>query len=171
MRALKVAASDVDAYFQQVDLHIQHTHLGVGAQLQRVVLLHFGVADMAAEYRLESRAYNCADFRVPDERGWCPRMEEIEPGQGLGTWVGSRLPLGIVCEQLAARGHKTVVSEDAGRFVCNWTYYRACRLAERYGLEVVFVHVPPFAGLDETKQRAFLLDIIHIIASCLTQGI
>ncbi|EFJ46505.1 hypothetical protein VOLCADRAFT_62493 [Volvox carteri f. nagariensis] len=134
---------------------------------QRLVLLHLGVASTATRYQLESRAYNCADFRVPDEAGWQPVMEEIEAGRGLGMWVGSRLPLAGVCERLAARGHSVVVSEDAGRFVCNWAYYRACGLAERLGMEAIFVHVPPFTVFGEDKQRAFILDVIQVIADVL----
>ncbi|GIL86689.1 hypothetical protein Vretifemale_14887 [Volvox reticuliferus] len=190
---LRVAAKDVDAFFAQLAHQLeQATAQGVGTTCtgttaneagedwitistlhvdavlkpQRIVLLHLGVASGATEYRLESRAYNCANFRVADERGWCPVMEEIEPGRGSSLWVGSRLPLQTVCEHLAARGHNVVVSEDAGRFVCNWTYYRACSLAERYGVEAVFVHVPPFEVLGEKEQRAFLIDVMQVIAGC-----
>ncbi|GLC65174.1 hypothetical protein PLESTF_000260100 [Pleodorina starrii] len=191
---LNVAATDVDAYFAQLAHQLEQGavqgissgaapagaegevligHFAAAAVAppplqppsQRVVLLHLGVATTATEYRLESRAANCANFRVPDERGWSPAMEEIEPGRGTDSWVGSGLPLAAVCERLAARGHNVMVSEDAGQFVCNWTYYRACRLAERYaGMQAVFVHVPPLEVEDEAKQRAFLLDAMREIA-------
>ncbi|KAG2423457.1 hypothetical protein HXX76_015327 [Chlamydomonas incerta] len=95
-----------------------------------IVLLHLGVANTATAFRLESRAYNCATFRVPDANGWSPQWQELEPGMpgGLEGWVGSALPLEAMAEALAAKGHgDVVVSTDAGRFICNWCYYRSCR--------------------------------------------
>ncbi|GFR44415.1 hypothetical protein Agub_g5648, partial [Astrephomene gubernaculifera] len=142
-----------------------HNHHRNPHQQEPVVLLQLGVAYNASEYRLESRAYNCATFRVPDERGWQPQQQELDPGLGLGCCVGSNLPLMTLKERLAAAGHPVVVSEDAGRFVCNWTYYRACRLAEeRRGWQALFVHVPPFEVFGEQAQRRFLLDVIRGIA-------
>ncbi|KXZ49054.1 hypothetical protein GPECTOR_23g14 [Gonium pectorale] len=142
------------------------------------VLLHLGVAHTAAEYRLESRAYNCAAFRVPDERGWQPEAHELEPGCGLEAWVGSRLPLVALCGALADKGHNVVVSEDAGRFICNWTYHRACRLAEKaasggagyIAAHALFVHVPPFTVYGEELQRSFLIDVMKAIAECVALG-
>ncbi|GLI67607.1 hypothetical protein VaNZ11_011852, partial [Volvox africanus] len=197
IKILRVAAKDVDAFFAQlahqleqaaapgvmgttctgatgnvagkdpITIRTSDEDVGTVMKRPRTVLLHLGVASGATEYRLESRAYNCANFRVADEGGWCPVMEEIEPGRGSSLWVGSRLPLQTVCKHLVAEGHNVVVSEDAGRFVCNWTYYRACSLAERYGTEAVFVHVPPFEVFGEEEQRAFLIDVMQVIAGCL----
>jgi pyrrolidone-carboxylate peptidase len=189
---LKVAAKDVDEYLARLARELEQetaalggghastdaaaigcgtaAYLGGGpgaaVTAGRVVLLHLGVASTAKEFRIESRAYNCANFRVMDENGWCPQMQEIEPGLGLSSCVGSRLPLGAVCERLALCGYNVVVSEDAGQFVCNWIYHRACSLAERFGLEVVFVHVPPFEVYDEGKQQAFLRDTMRAITAC-----
>ncbi|PNW73217.1 hypothetical protein CHLRE_14g623439v5 [Chlamydomonas reinhardtii] len=88
-----------------------------------IVLLHLGVANTATTYRLESRAYNCATFRVPDANGWSPQRQELESGRpgGLEGWVGSALPLEEMAKALTAKGHGDVlVSTNAGRFICNW---------------------------------------------------
>ncbi|KAG2501501.1 hypothetical protein HYH03_000009 [Edaphochlamys debaryana] len=61
-----------------------------------------------------------------------------------------------------------VVSEDAGRFLCNWCYFRACQLAEALGpgCDALFVHVPPFEVYGEEAQRAFLLDLVREVVGC-----
>lgn len=185
-KVLRVATTDVDAYFnwlqEEIAREFSATHPvgppavdgdGVAAcstvacsnksSTQHIVLLNLGVAHTANEYRLESRAYNCATFRVPDEDGWCPTLAELEPGRGTEFWVGSQLPLEALRERLAARGHVVEVSTDAGRFVCNWTYYRACRMAEGCGCQALFVHVPPFNVYGEEAQQVFLSDVIRSI--------
>jgi hypothetical protein len=43
------------------------------------IWLHFGVHAGSQQFALESTAYNCADFRCPDQRGWSPRNESILP--------------------------------------------------------------------------------------------
>ena len=45
----------------------------------RRVVIHFGVASSATCIRLEDRAFNEADFRVPDEAGWQPKTTPILP--------------------------------------------------------------------------------------------
>ncbi len=41
------------------------------------VFIHFGVAARSKHIRLEDRAFNIANFRVPDESGWQPCNEPI----------------------------------------------------------------------------------------------
>jgi hypothetical protein len=41
--------------------------------------LHFGVHDGSDLFKLESTAYNEADFRCPDQRGWAPRNVQVDP--------------------------------------------------------------------------------------------
>ena len=40
-------------------------------------------------------------------------------------------------------GFPAIVSEDAGNYVCNATYYRSLRARHAKGRVVGFVHVPP----------------------------
>ena len=98
--------------------------------------LHFGVHDGSSSFQLESTAYNHADFRVADQRGWAPRKELIDPACAESQ-VCTALDLQRVAQQLAqypahdsaapdqsddARADgcwRVGVSTDPGRFVCN----------------------------------------------------
>ena len=75
----------------------------------------------AERFRLESSAYNLADFRVADEDGWQPHDEPITARRPAGSRLRTALDLGALRHTL--RRHGVEVSCDPGRFVCNYTYY------------------------------------------------
>lgn len=73
-------------------------------------------------------------------------------------------------EWLTARRHDARPSEDAGRFVCNCTYYLSLlhsekvRRREGRPLHALFLHVPPLAVVPLQRQFACLLDLLAAIA-------
>ena len=91
------------------------------APAHRTIFLHLGVASSSQQFALEDRAYNDADFRVPDESGWQPRCEPID-----GTIADTafhhrtRFDLARLCDSLRAKQHAVRVSHSAGRFICNY---------------------------------------------------
>ena len=87
-------------------------------------------------------------------------------------------PRGPPCcraERLAGE-HAVRPSLDAGRFVCNWTYYLSLlhsqKARQRRGrpLHTLFLHVPPTAAIPLPLQFAFLLDLLAAIAEQLGGG-
>ena len=70
--------------------------------------------------------------------------------------------------------HKVVVSEDAGRYICNWTYYlslaecakRQERDANLVKMHALFVHVPRFECVAEDAQFKFITDLLQRLAEC-----
>lgn len=95
--------------------------------------VHFGVDSKATTFRLEQCAYNEATFRVPDRAGWQPAQHLIEPALGLAHCLRTRLDVGALRERLAERGHPVEVSQDAGRYLCNWVYFRSLQAAAGHG--------------------------------------
>ena len=67
-------------------------------------------------------------------------------------------------------------SLDAGRYVCNWTYYlsllhsQKARQRRSRPLHALFLHVPPAAAIPLPRQFAFLLDLLAAIAEQLGGG-
>jgi pyroglutamyl-peptidase len=57
------------------------------------------------------------------------------------------------------------ISDDAGRFVCNYVYYHSLRFAEQKGHKSLFVHVPLFSRIDEETQMRFAASLLEAIAS------
>ena len=106
----------------------------------------------------EIRAANLRDARIPDNAGAQPRNEKIlEDGP---DHCYTRIPVRRITAQLRREGYAAEVSEDAGTFVCNETFYlvgTALRvLAE-------FIHCPGDEGrapeFAETVRRFICLAI------------
>ncbi len=97
------------------------TETAAAPPAHRTIFLHLGVASSSQQFALEDRAYNDADFRVPDESGWQPRCEPID-----GTIADTafhhrtRFDLARLCDSLRAKQHAVRVSHSAGRFICNY---------------------------------------------------
>lgn len=137
---------------------------------RRSVLIHLGVDTSLTEYHLERTAFNEKTFRVPDASGYQPTGLPIcaEDG-GLGCFLRTTIPVDDVVTRLRELGHPCAASDDAGRYLCNYIYYASLRSAARCTAEGVscaslFVHVPPFAVIDEATQTAFVRDLLRVVA-------
>lgn len=88
------------------------------------------------------------------------------------------LPQRLCAAQLAGQQrHNVAVSRDAGRFVCNYTYYlsllHCCTARQRHGapLHALFVHVPPAAVVPLQQQFEFLLAVLAAVAAALAPAV
>lgn len=106
-------------------------------------VLCIGEAGMRRRITPERRAINEATARIPDNAGQQPEgavIVEDGPAERAAT-----IDADDATAALRRAGWAAATSDDAGRFVCNWTAYLA------YGLDVpaLFVHVPALrsAGL------------------------
>jgi pyroglutamyl-peptidase len=107
------------------------------------VVLIFGLAGRRRHICIETRARNALSVLFPDASGRRPSTGVIE-GTGPDALFG-RAPF----RQLvgAARASKAPVrlSRDAGRYLCNYVYWRALQRAPHDGPLVQFVHIPALA--------------------------
>ena len=122
------------------------------------LVIHLGVAITYDAITLERCAYNDASFRVPDQNAFQPSKAPIDEAELFGATRTSSIDLAAV-----ARKAGVDVSDDAGRFVCNYLYF--CSLAN--GVPCVFIHVPPLERLPleaqvETlsKLRGYLVEAV-----------
>ena len=101
-------------------------------------ILMFGVATRAKRVRVEMRAINRASRLFPDVSGRMPVrlcLDADGPNQ-------RRSPASIkALTRLRVRDRSCTLSRDAGRYLCNASYYRA--LQEE--CPVLFLHIPPLA--------------------------
>jgi pyroglutamyl-peptidase len=106
------------------------------------VLLMFGLAQRSRHLRIETMARNGLARMVPDVDGHAPRSATIAAGEPATR------PLSAPAHRLmmAARsaGMPAVVSQDAGRYLCNYLCWRACEAGAQAGGPrlCAFVHVP-----------------------------
>ena len=85
----------------------------------------------------ETKAKNFRDARIPDNEGNQPRGEVIL-ADGPACYT-TRLPVKKAVERMKDQGYAISVSEDAGSYVCNDTFYI---VGLRTSVPVGFIHVP-----------------------------
>ncbi|KAF8017544.1 hypothetical protein BT93_H2657 [Corymbia citriodora subsp. variegata] len=133
---------------------------------ERVVWLHLGVHGGASKFSIERQAVNEATFCCPDERGWQPWQLPIVPEDGkISRTRKTSFSTEAILKFLEKKGYGVTLSNDAGRFVCNYVYYHSLRLAEQRGGRSLFVHVPPFSRIDQETQMNFVASLLEAIAS------
>jgi pyroglutamyl-peptidase len=137
---------------------------GPSAQGQ-VIWIHFGVNSGAMRFALENQAVNEATFCCPDELGWKPQRVPIVPSDGgISRTKKTTLPVNELTKSLHKIGYDVMLSDDAGRFVCNYVYYHSLRFAEQHGIKSLFVHVPLFMTIDEEVQMHFVASFLELLA-------
>lgn len=112
-------------------------------------VLCLGVAQKRAEINLERVAHNWDEARIPDNMSVQRSGEKIVP-DGAEVYY-STLPVEQIKSCLDAANIESVLSDDAGRYVCNHVFYSARHEIELLGLKIPcgFVHVPGLAGTSE----------------------
>lgn len=158
---INVAAESV-----RVELDKLYARFSDFAPATRRVLLHFGVNSGARSFQLESMARNEATFTFPDERGFSPILQPIDPTYGeISRTRHTLLPLESMATTLRKSGYDVGVSRDAGRFVCNWLYFHSLARAAKHDAVALFVHVPPVSVASIELQTRFAKDLMRCIAS------
>jgi pyrrolidone-carboxylate peptidase len=131
-----------------------------------VIIVHLGVAAAAKSFHLEEQAANDCNFRCPDESGAQPRGQCICDAFALESFLSTALPLRAIAARLHERWHRHVeISCDAGRFLCNYIYYRSLlRATPRKHVQSVFIHVPLHTAIDLQQQADFVCDFVRYAA-------
>lgn len=133
---------------------------------EQVVWLHLGVNSGALKFAIEKQAVNEATFRCPDELGWQPQQLPIVSEDGGTSRVReTSCCVAEILKVLKKGGFDATISDDAGRFVCNYVYYHSLRLAEQKGHKSLFVHVPLFSRINQETQMRFVASLMEAIAS------
>ena len=91
--------------------------------------------------RIETRARNARSVLFPDVTGYQPAEREIAPGKAP---LRGHAPFVRLLAASRASRTPTRLSRDAGRYLCNYVYWRALE-ASRSGTLAQFIHIPPVA--------------------------
>lgn len=170
---IMVSRDHVDAWmrdtFETIVDEITSLRLETGEE-QSVYFIHLGVSETLVDgFALEQYAYNECDFRIPDVMGMQPKEEPISGDCERGSRLETGLPVHTVAHDVASTGYTVSVSDDPGRYVCNYVYYRSlvgCREKATPGvtLQSLFVHVPLEDRVPLDTQKTFLVSLIrHLV--------
>lgn len=121
------------------------------ARYQPDALLMFGLATRAKRVRIETRARNALAL-LPDVRGDTVHRAKIAPGGPTAR----AMPAPVMRLLSAARTARvpTVLSPDAGCYLCNYLCWRAAdAVAVQGGPRLAaFVHVPPVPRVKRPRR-------------------
>ena len=106
----------------------------------------------------ERRGRNERNARIPDNEGNKPEGKKIladGPEEYLTVF-----PVDAITEEMKAEGYGIEVSEDAGTYVCNDTFYLA---GVKSTVPVQFIHVPA----EREKAEEYCMVVERFIEKCL----
>ena len=150
---LDVSTTAIDEYFE--DKHLASNNISI----------HLGVNSKATKFALESTAYNNMDFRIPDDNGYQPEKVQIVEANELDDPICTNFNLEDVCAAMKEDGYQCEISEDPGRYLCNFIYYKSLQRQETLGhsgyKRSVFIHVPPFDVIDKETQISFVRRVLE----------
>jgi pyroglutamyl-peptidase len=113
------------------------------------VVLMFGVAGRRRQLCIETRARNAVSLLFPDASGHRPLRGVIKlhgPAALTGNAPFARLA--------GAAGTNARLSRDAGRYLCNYVYWRALEQVRGTRPLVQFVHIPLVGTKPRRQQRS-----------------
>lgn len=130
-------------------LVLNTSYAAISAELEPALALRpdavlmIGVARRATRIRVEGRAINRASRLFPDASGSVAARLTLDPGGPPARRSASAAPVRVALRRVGA-----VASRDAGRYLCNASYYRV--LGE--GCPAVFVHIPPLPDASRPRR-------------------
>jgi len=114
------------------------------------IVLMFGVAGRRRHLCIETRARNAISLLFPDASGYRPRQGIIAPGEPAA--LRSAAPFARLLGAVRASTVPALLSRDAGRYLCNYAYWRALERSRDGQPLVQFVHIPG-VSLGPRRQR------------------
>jgi pyroglutamyl-peptidase len=104
------------------------------------IILMFGLAGRRRHLCIEMRARNAASLLFPDASGYRPERGAIAPGEPAA--LRGAAPFAPLLGAVRASAVPVRLSPDAGRYLCNYAYWRALERSRDGRLLVQFVHIP-----------------------------
>ena len=164
--AQRVASCGVEGVdIEVVAVQLPVSFARVGEVLRSAIELHtpdlvimLGQTTATDCVRLERVALNMMDSVMGDNDGLKPDEEPIYEGEESALFTS--LPIKRLRSAIEAQGIAVKISNSAGLYLCNRTYYEALRLCrEREGLQAIFVHLPLCEGqtLSQPDKKSMLL--------------
>ena len=116
------------------------------------VILQLGLATRTAHLRIETRAVNSRSLLAADVDGFAPKTSGIDPA--APSALAGRAPHHRLVAAARATGVPARLSRNAGRYLCNYAYWRALDLSAHGGPLVQFIHVPMVRGEPAPRWRS-----------------
>ncbi|XP_038632840.1 pyroglutamyl-peptidase 1 [Scyliorhinus canicula] len=150
---------EVDLYVYEIPVEYQKVLDLIPSLWKRhkpQLFIHVGVSGMATTVTLEKYGHN-QGYKGLDNRCHCPDNHCCV--QGGPDCLESIIDMDIVCNKITDPQLDVVisVSKDAGRYLCDFTYYTSLHLSHG---KSAFIHVPPLGKPYTAEQLGRALQTI-----------
>ena len=112
------------------------------------IVLMFGLAGRRRHVSVETRARNAISLLFPDASGYRPDHGAIVLG-GPGARSGNAPFASLV----GVTRNRARPSRDAGRYLCNYIYWRGLEHSQGRRPLVQFIHIPPVSHKPRRRRR------------------
>ncbi len=126
-------------------------HLPKLLALKPNIVLMFGLAGRRRHLCIETRARNAVSVLFPDASGHRPQRGVIVPGAEAA--LRGAAPSADLLGALRGRRIPARLSWDAGRYLCNYAYWRALERARGGRPLIQFIHIPPISLKPRRRQN------------------
>ena len=116
------------------------------------IVLVFGLAARRRHVCIETRARNLVSVLFPDASRYRP-TDPVIALEGPRARYG-RAPFPQLIGAMRAAKVPARTSRDAGRYLCNYVYWRALERADEAGPLVQFVHIPAISRKPRPRYRS-----------------
>ncbi|KAI1883059.1 hypothetical protein AGOR_G00241350 [Albula goreensis] len=159
---------DVELYVHEVPVEYQTVNSLVPSlweQYRPQLMVHVGVSGLATTVTLEKCGHNYGYERL-DTSSFCPDSQCCV--EGGPECIHSVIDMDSICKRVTASGVgvSLSVSKDAGRYLCDYTYYTSLNLSRGHA---AFIHVPPLGKPYSAEElgralRAILLEMLEVLS-------
>jgi pyroglutamyl-peptidase len=115
------------------------------------IVLIFGLAGRRRQLCIETRARNAVSLLFPDASGHRPQSGVI--ARGAPPSRQGNAPFARLIGAARTTGVPARLSRDAGRYLCNYAYWRALEWTRGSRPLVQFVHIPPIRPASRRRQH------------------
>lgn len=136
----------------------QALRLAVAEHTPDAIIL-LGQSALSSMVKLERVALNLMDAARGDNDGYTPDEEPIDPNGAAALFTD--LPIKRLHRAIAERNVAVKISNSAGLYVCNRTYFEALSICreQSFATSAIFVHLPLFEGQASANPNAHTMPI------------
>src|SRR5580698_2307485 len=114
------------------------------------IVLMFGVAGRRHELGVETQARNAMSLLFPDASRHRPQQGTIK--KGAPAVLKGNAPFPTLLSAAKTRLAASRLSHDAGRYMCNYVFWRALEYAQGGAPLIPFVHIPMVSSKPRRKK-------------------
>lgn len=163
-RVSAICVEGVEVFAEQLPVSFQRVEGVLRDAVERHrpdVLIMLGQSALADGVRLERVALNMMDSVMGDNDGYKPCEETIYEGEDNALFT--TMPIKQLHKVLADFAIPAKISNSAGLYVCNRTYYGALRLCNERAIQAIFVHLPLFENQTSDNANAKKMPLVDMV--------